>query len=95
LNLTPRSAIPMGLGAAASTVIAVQTMLVEVAAIAAVPWATRPVPRFTLVGTREVNGLEIGSLFGDSITQDMQAEPLKVRKAALARLLKKYPLVVI
>jgi hypothetical protein len=33
--------------------------------------------------------LEIGSLFGDRITQDMEAEPLKVRKATLARTLKK------
>jgi hypothetical protein len=33
--------------------------------------------------------VEIGSLFGDRITQDMQAEPLKVRKATLARMLKK------
>jgi hypothetical protein len=33
--------------------------------------------------------VEIGSLFGDRITQDMQAEPLKVWKATLARMLKK------
>src|SRR4051812_12567601 len=43
LNLIPRSATPSGFGLAASMAIAVQMMLMEVAAMAVVPWPTEPV----------------------------------------------------
>src|SRR5262249_34737553 len=42
LKRMPRKAKPSGLADAASSVTAVQMMLVEVAAMAAVPWATTP-----------------------------------------------------
>src|SRR5215216_2981225 len=42
LNLSIRNDIPAGAVAAASTIIDVQIIFVEVAAIAAVPWKTRP-----------------------------------------------------
>jgi hypothetical protein len=48
LNLIPRNATPTGFVFAASTVMAVQMMLVEVAAIAVVPWKTAPVARIRL-----------------------------------------------
>src|SRR5262249_16457445 len=50
LNLIPRNATPSGFGFAASTIIAVQMIFVDVAAIAVVPesmltpWATVPIP---------------------------------------------------
>jgi hypothetical protein len=43
LNLIPRKATPMGVTFDASMVTAVQTTLIDVAAMAVVPWATRPV----------------------------------------------------
>ena len=49
MNLIPRNDTPVGLEFAASTVVAVQTMLVDVAAIAVVPPDTRPVVRNTSV----------------------------------------------
>src|SRR4051812_7345859 len=44
LNLIPRNATPTGATVDASMVIAVQMMFIDVAAIAAVPWPTKPVP---------------------------------------------------
>ena len=48
LNLIPRKETPMGAVVEASMVMAVQMTLIEVAAIAVVPWITAPVPNETL-----------------------------------------------
>jgi hypothetical protein len=45
LNLIPRRATPVGTMADASIVSHVQMMLIEVAAMAVVPWPTAPVSK--------------------------------------------------
>src|SRR5262245_35171831 len=54
LNRIMRKAIPWGEVAAASTIIAIQMMFNEVAAIATVPWLTAPVFRNALKENRLV-----------------------------------------